>query len=202
MKSNPEFNSKNEQNRLPQGQHITVNFPILQKENIVHIDRKKYRLRIHGEVNHPADFFLLELQEMMDKEINTDIHCVTSWSKYNTKWKGVGFKTLLSKVELKSTARYVEFFCADDGFTTTVPINAIFHPQAILALLYEDQPITDAHGGPVRPIIPQLYFYKSAKWVLEIRFLKEDNLGYWEQRGYSNKADPWKNQRYQRDDEV
>ena len=90
----------------------------------------------------------------------------------------------------------MEFLCADDGFTTTVPIEKLHAENTILALTYEGEPIPEKHGGPVRPIIPDLYFYKSAKWVLRINFLKEDRLGYWERGGYSHKADPWKEQRY------
>ena len=141
-----------------------------------------------------------ELKKLQDVEKVVDIHCVTSWSKYDTKWGGISFKKLLGLVKPKNTAHFVEFLCADGGFTTTVPIEAIQKDNTLLALTYEGLPIGDKHGGPVRPLIPDLYFYKSAKWVVTITFLEEDKLGYWERGGYSNKADPWKVQRYRSDD--
>ena len=189
-------NSKNERPRLPPGQHLTERFPVLQKGGIAHIDRENYKLQIDGEIENPATFSLQELKKLQDKEIVADIHCVTSWSKFDTKWSGISFQKVFSIVKPKETARFLEFYCADSGFTTTIPIERLKANNTILALTYDGQPINDKHGGPVRPIIPNLYFYKSAKWVVKITFLKEDRLGYWERGGYSNKADPWKEQRY------
>jgi DMSO/TMAO reductase YedYZ molybdopterin-dependent catalytic subunit len=186
--------------RLPPGQHITKKFPILQKGEKVHLNREEYTLEIDGEVEEPVVLTLKELKELEDKEIISDIHCVTTWSKYDTKWGGVSFNTLFNLVKPKNSANFVEFYCADKGFTTTVPIEKLNAKNALLALTYDSLPIDDNHGGPVRPIIPDLYFYKSAKWILRITFLKEDRLGYWERHGYSNSADPWKEQRYRDQD--
>ena len=186
--------------RIPPGQHITKVFPVLQKGRVAHIDRANYKLEINGEIENPRVFTLNELNKLQNKEITADIHCVTSWSKFDTKWGGISFDKLLSIVKPKSTANFVEFLCADGGFTTTVSIEAVKAENAILALTYDGEPINDKHGGPVRPIIPDLYFYKSAKWVKKITFLEEDRLGYWERGGYSNKADPWKEQRSAKDD--
>jgi len=194
------ISNNEERPRLPPGQHLTERFPILQKGMIPHVDRDNYKLQIVGEVENPKEFTLEDLKKIQDKEIIADIHCVTSWSKFDTKWGGISFDKLLSIIKPKTTANFVEFLCADGDFTTTVPIEAVKAENAILALTYEGEPINDKHGGPVRPIIPDLYFYKSAKWVIKITFLKEDRLGYWERGGYSNKADPWKEQRYSRDD--
>ena len=193
-------NSKNEKPRLPPGQHLTERFPVLQKGRIVSIDRESYKLQIDGEVENPTAFTLEDLKKMQDKEIVVDIHCVTSWSKFDTKWGGISFEKLLSIIKPRETARFIEFYCADGGFTTTIPIERLKADNTILALTYEGQSINDKHGGPVRPIIPDLYFYKSAKWIVKITFLKEDRLGYWERGGYSNKADPWKEQRYDYND--
>ncbi len=185
--------------RLPPGQRITNRFPVLQKGGVVHIDREKYKLEITGEIENPAVLSFEQLEKLQDKEVVVDIHCVTSWSKYDTKWGGISFKKLLELVKPTKKAKFVEFYCADGGFTTTVPIEAL-KKNTMLALSYEGKPIDDSHGGPVRPIIPDLYFYKSAKWLLKINFLEQDRLGYWEKGGYSNKADPWKEQRYESDD--
>ena len=197
MNENPKNKKKP---RLPPGQHLTERFPVLQKARVAHIDRENFNLKIEGEVENPTTFTLFELEKLQDKEVIVDIHCVTSWSKFDTKWGGISFIKLLGIVKPKKTANFVEFFCADDGFTTTVPLGKLKAENNILALIYDGQPITDKHGGPVRPIIPDLYFYKSAKWVVNITFLKEDRLGFWERGGYSNKADPWKEQRYDYND--
>jgi DMSO/TMAO reductase YedYZ molybdopterin-dependent catalytic subunit len=186
--------------RLPPGQRLTDRFPVLQKGSIPHVDRETYKLTIEGEVENPITLKLEELQKIRDIEIVEDIHCVTTWSKFETKWGGLSFKKIIELVKPKETAQFVEFLCADGGFTTTVPIEAIKKNNTLMALSYEGEPITDKHGGPVRGLIPDLYFYKSAKWVVKITFLKDDKPGYWERGGYSNKADPWKQQRYSRDD--
>lgn len=188
------------QKRLPPGQYLTENFPVLQHGTIIHLDREKYNLEIAGEVDSPRNFTLIELEQMMDRDELLDIHCVTTWSKFDTRWAGVSFQKLINIVKPKSSVKFVEFKCADSGFTTTIPMDAIKHPGSMLALKYEGNSLDDNHGGPVRGLIPHLFFYKSAKWVVKISFLNEDRLGYWEQGGYSNKADPWKNQRYRRDD--
>ncbi|MFX1410526.1 MAG: sulfite oxidase-like oxidoreductase [Promethearchaeota archaeon] len=185
-----------EKPRIPPGQFITKRFPVLQKGGVVHLDRDTYKLSIVGEVETPITFSFQDLEKLIDTEIIADIHCVTSWSKLDTKWGGISFKTLFNLIKPKKSAHFVEFFCADEGFTTTVPIERLKAENAILALNYDGLPINDKHGGPVRPIIPNLYFYKSAKWVIKINFLEEDRLGYWERGAYSNKADPWKEQRY------
>jgi DMSO/TMAO reductase YedYZ molybdopterin-dependent catalytic subunit len=187
---------KKEKPRLPPGQHLIDRFPVLQKGRIPHIDRENYTLELNGEIENPMKFKLQDLKKIQHKEIIADIHCVTSWSKFDTRWSGISFNKIFEVVKPKPRAKYVEFFCADEDFTTTVPIDKLQAKNAILALNYEEKPISEKHGGPVRPIIPDLYFYKSAKWVLKIIFLKEDRLGYWEKSGYSNKADPWKEQRY------
>jgi DMSO/TMAO reductase YedYZ molybdopterin-dependent catalytic subunit len=190
----------NKNQRLPPGQHITKRLPVLQKGRIAHINREKYELKIEGEIENPRTFSLEELKELVDREIVADIHCVTSWSKFDTKWSGISFRKIFSIVKPKNTAHFIEFYCADKEFTTTVPIEKLQVDNTLLALIYDGLPISDKHGGPVRVIIPNLYFYKSAKWLIKITFLEKDKLGYWERRGYSNKADPWKEQRYSSDD--
>ena len=187
---NEKTNSE-KRSRLPPGQHLTEKFPVLQKGGVQHIE---------GVVENPQTFSLDQLEKIKDQQIECDIHCVTSWSKFNTKWKGISFQELFKIVKPTEKANFIEFHCADGGFTTTVPIDKLKSKENILALRYEGLPLGDKHGGPVRAVIPDLYFYKSAKWVTKITFLNEDRLGYWERGGYSNKADPWKEQRYRRQD--
>ena len=191
-----EYSDNKKKPRLPPGQHLTDRFPVLQKGGVPRVDKENYKLEVNGEIENPMIFNLEQLKDLQDKEIVANIHCVTSWSKFDTKWGGISFKKFLSLIKPKNSAKFVEFLCADGGFTTTVPIERLKADNTILALTYDGEPINDKHGGPVRPVIPDLYFYKSAKWVIKITFLKEDRLGYWERGGYSNKADPWKEQRY------
>ncbi|MFX1327286.1 MAG: molybdopterin-dependent oxidoreductase [Promethearchaeota archaeon] len=196
----PKNLSRKNRPRLPPGQHITERFPVLQKGSVAHINRETYKLRIEGEIEYPKIYSFEDLKKLQDLEIVEDIHCVTSWSKFDTKWSGISFKKLFDIVKPKNTAKFIEFYCADNGFTTTVPMDRLMVDTAILALNYDEKPIDDKHGGPVRAVIPDLYFYKSAKWVIKITFLAQDKPGYWEVHGYSNKADPWKEQRYNTDD--
>jgi DMSO/TMAO reductase YedYZ molybdopterin-dependent catalytic subunit len=192
--------SEEKKPRLPPGQILTKKFPVLQKGEIPHIKKDKYRLEITGAVENSVILSLEELGNMIDARITTDIHCVTTWSKFDTNWGGINFNSILELVKPKDSVCFVEFTGADSGFTTTVPIEILKSESAILALSYENRPISDEHGGPVRAVIPDLYFYKSAKWIIKIKFIEKDKPGYWENGGYSNKADPWKEQRYSSDD--
>jgi DMSO/TMAO reductase YedYZ molybdopterin-dependent catalytic subunit len=192
--------TEEKKSRLPPGQILTKKFPILQKGEIPHINRDKYVLEITGAVEKSVSFDLEELGNMIDARITADIHCVTTWSKFDTNWGGIHFKSILELVKPKESVSFVEFTGAESGFTTTVPIETLRSKNAILALTYENQPINDEHGGPVRTVIPDLYFYKSAKWVIKITFFEKDRLGFWEKGGYSNRADPWKEQNYSSDD--
>ncbi len=192
--------SEKKKPRLPPGQVLTKKFPVLQKGEIPHIKRDKYVLEITGAVENSVRLNLKELGNMIDAKISADIHCVTTWSKFDTNWNGIYFTSILELVKPKANVSFVEFTGADLNFTTTVPIETIKSKNVILALTYENQPINDEHGGPVRVVIPDLYFYKSAKWVIKITFFEKDKPGYWEKGGYSNKADPWKEQRYASND--
>ena len=116
---------ENSKPRLPPGQRLTEKFPVLQKGSIPHVDRETYKLRIEGEVENPFTMTIEELKEIQDVETIVDIHCVTTWSKFDTKWGGISFEKILNMVNPKEPARFVEFLCADGEFTTTVPIDAI-----------------------------------------------------------------------------
>jgi len=182
--------------RLPPGQHTTRNFPVLQKGGIVHIDRTKYKLVIDGLVQNPVTLSLDEIINLGRQDEIVDIHCVTTWTKYDMEWTGVPFKEILNLVQPEPEARFVIMHCADGGFTTSLPVDAMMDDDVLVAYEYEGKPINDEHGGPVRTIVPKKYFYKSAKWLTRLEFVKEDEPGYWERAGYSNSADPWKEERY------
>ncbi|NMC04881.1 MAG: molybdopterin-dependent oxidoreductase [Candidatus Lokiarchaeota archaeon] len=184
--------------RLPPGQHEIDRFPVLQYGNIIHVDRDAYILTIDGLVENPVKLTLAQVKQLPRQHETVDIHCVTSWSKLDMKWAGVPFKEIIKLVKPKATARYVIMHCADDGFTTSLPIEVMSDDDVLVADEYDGAPITDSHGGPIRTVVPKKYFYKSAKWLVRLEFVETDQLGYWERGGYSNTADPWKEDRYAR----
>jgi len=125
----------------------------------------------------------------------SDIHCVTQWSRYDNHWQGVSAQTLLDLVKPKPEARHV-LFTSYDGYTTNVKLSVFAEANVLLAHSWEGKPIAREHGGPVRVVIPDWYFWKSAKWVTRIELVAEDQPGFWEIRGYHNEGDPWKEERY------
>ncbi|MBD3188357.1 molybdopterin-dependent oxidoreductase [Candidatus Bathyarchaeota archaeon] len=183
-------------NRIPPGQHVTKQFPVLQHGRVVHLDREDYTLEITGLVQLPTMLDLDGILALPRTTRTVDIHCVTSWSKLDTKWGGVQFREITALVKPLKEARHVIMHCADGGFTTSLPIEPMMDDDVLLAYEYNGKPLNDAHGGPVRVLVPKRYFYKSAKWLTGLEFTKEDSLGFWERGGYSNSADPWKEERY------
>jgi len=140
-----------------------------------------------------------QLLALPQKEITCDIHCVTSWTKLGMHWKGVPFMAIAEAVAPAPTVRYVVMEC-EQGFTTSLPYEALREDDVLLAHTVEGVPLPREHGGPVRALVPKRYFYKSAKWLRGLKFAREDEPGFWEVRGYSNIADPWSETRYDVDD--
>jgi DMSO/TMAO reductase YedYZ molybdopterin-dependent catalytic subunit len=159
----------------------------------------RWSLSLHGEVEHPRTLSYAELLAWPARELTCDIHCVTSWSKLGMHWKGVPFATLADVVAPRNTVRFVVMEC-EQGFTTSLPYEAVRDDDVLLAHTVEGAPLPPEHGGPVRMLVPKRYFYKSAKWLRGLKFVRDDEPGYWEVRGYSNVADPWAETRYTVDD--
>ncbi|MCC2670059.1 MAG: oxidoreductase molybdopterin binding protein [Armatimonadetes bacterium] len=154
-----------------------------------------FRLRVHGEVKKPLDLDYAELLALPRTEQECDVHCVTGWSLVKTAWTGVRLDELADRAGVKGTARHVIFEAAH-GYTANVPIKEALTPQVLVAYRHEGDPLGQPHGAPVRALVPDLYFWKSAKWLTGIRFVTQDEPGYWEVRGYNNHADPWLEERY------
>ncbi|MBX3228565.1 MAG: molybdopterin-dependent oxidoreductase [Labilithrix sp.] len=154
-----------------------------------------WKLRVHGEVDAPFTVDFAELLKMTQVDQTCDVHCVTKWTCLDSKWTGVKVADLAARAKPKATARHV-IFEATAGYTANVPIKEALAPQNLVAHKYEGSPLARAHGAPVRVLIPDLYFWKSAKWLTGIRFVAADRPGYWETRGYHNHADPWTEERY------
>jgi DMSO/TMAO reductase YedYZ molybdopterin-dependent catalytic subunit len=156
---------------------------------------QKFRLDVDGAVENRLSLTLDGFMALPQSDSVSDIHCVTQWSRYDNRWKGVAAQALLRLVQPKPDARYVVFH-SFDGYTTNVRLEQFDQPDVFLVHEWEGKPLSRAHGGPVRMLMPRLYFWKSAKWLRRIQFTLGDHPGFWEQRGYHNNGDPWLEERY------
>lgn len=182
--------------RLPPGQVLTQRFPVLHYGPVPRYENlDNWDLRIFGAVEEEVRFTYEQLTSLPTTRIVVDIHCVTRWSKFDTVWEGIRFRDLLNYVRPLPGAEYV-IVHAEYGFTTNLPLRRLLADNVLLAWKYDDRPLTPEHGWPLRLVVPDLYFWKSAKWVRGIEFSFEDRPGFWEQAGYHNEGDPWLEQRY------
>jgi DMSO/TMAO reductase YedYZ molybdopterin-dependent catalytic subunit len=184
-----------EYDRLPPGQRLVSGWPVLDLGAEPTITAQKFRLDIDGAVENRVSLTLAEFMALPQLETVSDIHCVTQWSRYDNRWKGVAARTLLELIRPKPEARYVMFH-SFDGYTANVAFEQFDRPDVLLVHQWEGKPLTAAHGGPVRMVVPQLYFWKSAKWLRRIEFIISNRPGFWEQRGYHSNGDPWREERY------
>jgi DMSO/TMAO reductase YedYZ molybdopterin-dependent catalytic subunit len=179
--------------RLPPGQYLTNDFPVLSAGPTPHTPLEQWSFAIDGEIDQPLSWSWSELQALPAEAITVDIHCVTKWSKLDTNWRGVSIDTLLDGVE--TTAEHVLAW-SDGGYTTNLPLEDVTGSKAWVAYEYDGAPLEPEHGGPARLLVPHLYFWKSAKWVRGLTLRLEDAPGFWEGYGYHNYGDPWREQRY------
>jgi len=184
--------------RLPPGQYLTDRFPVLHVGEIPDYQPGQWSLDIFGLVDQPFTLTLDELKALPSVSLTFDIHCVTKWSKFDTTWQGVRVKDLLALAGVQSGATHVMEH-AEFGYTTNVPLADITTDEALVAYAFEGEEITAEHGGPVRIVIPHLYFWKSAKWLRGIELIPQDAPGFWERNGYHMYADPFKEQRFWND---
>jgi DMSO/TMAO reductase YedYZ molybdopterin-dependent catalytic subunit len=184
-----------EVDRLPPGQRLVRDWPVLDLGVQPAIPRETFRLIVDGLVETPMVLDWDALMALPQSEDVSDIHCVTAWSRYDNRWSGVRATDLLAAVKPRPEARHV-LFQSSDGYTTNVPLAAFADDDVMLAHGWDGAPLDRRHGGPLRVVIPKLYFWKSAKWVRRITFATEDQPGFWETRGYHNHGDPWMEERY------
>lgn len=156
---------------------------------------KNFRLRVHGAVKNEFELDFTDLVKSPQTEIEADVHCVTGWSRLGALWKGVQIAHLAERAEVKGSARHVILEAAH-GYTSNIPIDEATAPNCLIAHRLDGKPFARKHGAPVRGVIPDLYFWKSAKWITGVKFVVDDEPGYWEVRGYHNHADPWLEERY------
>jgi DMSO/TMAO reductase YedYZ molybdopterin-dependent catalytic subunit len=181
--------------RLPPGQRLVQDFPVLDLGVQPDVKPARWRLRVEGLVEENVALDWDAFQSLPQREWVNDIHCVTAWSRYDNRWKGVGARDLLMLARPLPEARFVVFH-SYDGYTTNVPLEVFASEEVSVAHSWNGAPLDRVHGGPARIVIPRYYFWKSAKWVTRIELLAEDRPGFWEVRGYHNNADPWLEERY------
>jgi DMSO/TMAO reductase YedYZ molybdopterin-dependent catalytic subunit len=185
--------------RTPPGQYVTDDFPVLSAGPTPRTPLAAWTFTLddpEGRALYRCTF--QELLALPATEVTVDIHCVTKWSKLGTRWKGASFDTLLRAAGREAPTAHVMAFC-DGGYTTNLPVADLRGDRALVAYEYEGAPLPAEHGGPVRLLVPHLYFWKSAKWVRGLRFMETDQPGFWESHGYHLYGDPWKEQRYDGD---
>jgi DMSO/TMAO reductase YedYZ molybdopterin-dependent catalytic subunit len=183
------------QNRLPPGQTLTDKWPVLHHGGVPKIKPEEWTFRIYGLVEDERTLSYKEFTALPMVEVFSDIHCVTTWSRYNNLWEGVSATAIKDLVAVKDDARYVIVEGAG-GFTTNLSLDDFFQEDVLLALKHDGKPISAEHGGPVRLVVPRLYFWKSAKWATGVRFMAENAPGFWESNGYHMHGDPWTEERY------
>ncbi|HLZ25248.1 MAG TPA: sulfite oxidase-like oxidoreductase [Ktedonobacterales bacterium] len=181
--------------RLPSGQYLTKKWPILSYEPTPKFDPSKYQFKVWGLVEEPFELTWDELQALPRVQLTADFHCVTTWSRYDNAWEGVSIQEILKRARPKPEAKFVMEH-SFTGYTTNLPLANLDDDDVLIAFKHDGQEIDPEHGGPVRLIVPKLYAYKSAKWLNGLEFLAQDQPGFWEVRGYSNSANPWKEERY------
>jgi DMSO/TMAO reductase YedYZ molybdopterin-dependent catalytic subunit len=190
--------SRAKQQRLPPGQHLTRDWPVLDLGLTPNITRERWRLDVYGAVENPIFWDFAQFTAQPQTRVTSDIHCVTTWSRYDNEWEGLATRDLLTACRPGEEASFVVLH-SHDGYTTNLTLEDFAAEDAVLAHSWSGKSLTDEHGGPVRLVVPHLYFWKSAKWLQSIEFLRADAPGYWEVRGYHNRADPWAEQRYSGD---
>lgn len=192
--------------RLPPGQSLTNRFPVLHYGPIPRFDPKTWDFRVWGEVEKELRLSWDEFNQLPRTKINLDLHCVTAWSKFDTLWEGVSVRTLIDQglVKLKPSARFA-LEHAEYGYTTNLPLDVILQENFLMATHFDGKPIDPEHGYPLRGVVGAIpgrddltvpYLWKGAKWMRGIEFLSHDRMGFWEQAGYHNNADAWKEERY------
>jgi DMSO/TMAO reductase YedYZ molybdopterin-dependent catalytic subunit len=194
-----------QEGRLPPGQSLTNRFPVLHYGPVPRFDPSTWDLRVFGEVEEEKRWNWDEFNKLPRSQVTMDIHCVTRWSKFDTAWEGVALKTLVDQglLKLKPTAHYLLQHC-EYGFTVNIPIEVALSPNFLLATHFNGQPLELDHGYPLRGVVGHIsgteyktpYLWKGGKWLRGLEFLNKDRLGFWEQAGYHNEADVWKEQRF------
>ncbi|SNS45832.1 sulfite oxidase-like oxidoreductase [Rhodococcoides kyotonense] len=182
--------------RIPPGQHLTTDFPVLSAGPTPRVSTDRWEFTIVTEMGEKHRWNWQQMRALPNDKPMVDIHCVTTWSKLDTRWRGVSLDTLLDGIDTAATHVMAHGY---DGYTTNLPMSEIRGGRAWLAFEFGGKPLGPEHGGPARLLVPHLYFWKSAKWVNKLTLMMRDEPGFWERNGYHDYGDPWQEQRYQGD---
>jgi DMSO/TMAO reductase YedYZ molybdopterin-dependent catalytic subunit len=181
--------------RLPPGQHLVRDWPVLDLGALPEVEAKDWRIAVDGLVENRLDWVWDAFMAQPAFSDVSDIHCVTAWSRFDNQWDGVSARHILALAKPKPEARFVVFHSYDD-YTTNLPLADFDDDDVLIAHSWQGKPLPREHGGPMRAIVPKLYFWKSAKWVKRIEFIARDRAGFWEKHGYHDRGDPWQEERY------
>jgi DMSO/TMAO reductase YedYZ molybdopterin-dependent catalytic subunit len=181
--------------RLPPGQYLTAKWPVLHAGQVPHVDLATWTFRVFGEVEQEVTLDWEQFNALPRSSSVQDIHCVTRWSRFDAAFEGVHWRELAQLAGPLPTARFV-IAHAEHEFTSNVPLASLEDEQGLLATHADGEPLAPEHGGPMRLVVPGKYFWKSAKWLRGLELSAVDRLGFWERYGYSNSADPWREERY------
>jgi DMSO/TMAO reductase YedYZ molybdopterin-dependent catalytic subunit len=181
--------------RRPPGQRVTADFPVLDLGIQPNLSHAEWSLSVAGQVERPLKWDWRTFMSQPQITYVNDIHCVTTWSRYDNTWVGVSIRHLLAEVKPLPSAKFL-MVKSFDGYSTNVPLADVDRDDVFIAHTWQNAPLEREHGGPARLVVPHLYFWKSAKWIRHITFMDRDQPGYWEARGYHMRGDPWKEERY------
>jgi len=187
--------SSRQEPRLPPGQVRTEKWPVLHYGSVPRVDLDTWDFRIYGQVERPQRWTWNEFKALPRVRVQSDIHCVTRWSRFDNQWEGVSVREVLGRAGVKPEAGFV-IAHAEQGFTANLPLEELNQDDVLLADRHDDADLTPEHGWPLRLVVPRRYFWKSAKWIRALELVARDRPGFWEQNGYHNAADPWKEERF------
>lgn len=187
-----------EAGRLPPGQSLTLKWPVLHEGPVPHVDLRRWDFRIDGLVEKPVRLTWEELNQLPQTEIRCDIHCVTRWSRFENRFEGVLFSEVMKLVKPKPEVHFAMLH-GENGYTTNLSLGDLTMPSTIFAMKHDGELLAPEHGYPLRLVVPQLFFWKSVKWVRGFTLMARDEPGFWEQNGYHMHGDPWKEQRFDTD---
>ncbi len=181
--------------RTPPGQTLTTKWPVLHYADVPAVTEARFRFKVFGLVERPVEWTWSEFTSLPRVALTSDFHCVTTWSRLDNHWEGVLFRTVAERAGMKPAARHVMVH-SFDGYYTNVALDWLMAEDVLFAWAHDGRPLEPIHGGPLRLVVPKLYAWKSAKWVSGLEFMEQDRRGYWEERGYHNRGEPFAEERY------
>jgi DMSO/TMAO reductase YedYZ molybdopterin-dependent catalytic subunit len=181
--------------RTPPGQTLTSKWPVLHYGEVPVVTQESFRFKVFGLVERPVEWTWQAFRALPSVRTTSDFHCVTTWSRLDNEWEGVPFRTVAAEVLPKAEARHVMVH-GFDGYYTNVALDWLLQEDVLFAWSHDGQPLEANHGGPLRLVVPKLYAWKSAKWVSGLEFIAQDRRGFWEERGYHNRGEPFAEERY------